>query len=57
MAGALLCVWDMVKYLEKDPAGNYPDTAIGDIRVLTTGDLRAIVRPEQRHGSALIDKD
>jgi cyclic pyranopterin phosphate synthase len=30
---ALLNVWDMVKYLEKDETGNYPDTRIGEIRV------------------------
>jgi cyclic pyranopterin phosphate synthase len=35
VAGALLCVWDMVKYLEKDATGNYPATAIADIRVLS----------------------
>jgi len=35
VAGALLCVWDMVKYLEKDDTGNYPSTAITDIRVLS----------------------
>jgi cyclic pyranopterin phosphate synthase len=34
VTGALLCVWDMVKYLEKDGSGNYPDAAISDIRVL-----------------------
>jgi len=34
VAGALLCVWDMVKYLEKDKTGNYPATAIEEIRVL-----------------------
>ncbi len=34
-AGALLCVWDMVKYIEKDRTGNYPATAIEDIRVLS----------------------
>ena len=32
--GALLCVWDMVKYLEKDSSGNYPSTAISDIHVI-----------------------
>jgi len=31
---ALLTIWDMVKYLEKDEAGQYPYTKIGDIRVL-----------------------
>jgi cyclic pyranopterin phosphate synthase len=35
VAGALLCVWDMVKYIEKDATGNYPSAAIMDIRVLT----------------------
>ncbi len=31
---ALLNIWDMVKYLEKDEAGQYPETAIMDIRVV-----------------------
>jgi len=31
---ALLNIWDMVKYLEKDETGNYPDTEIEGIRVL-----------------------
>jgi cyclic pyranopterin phosphate synthase len=30
---ALLNVWDMVKYLEKDETGNYPQTSIDDMRV------------------------
>jgi cyclic pyranopterin phosphate synthase len=30
---ALLNVWDMVKYLEKDEAGQYPGACITDIRV------------------------
>jgi len=30
---ALNTVWDMVKYLEKDKDGQYPDTRITDIRV------------------------
>ena len=34
VAVALLNVWDMVKYLEKDETGNYPDTEIEEIRVL-----------------------
>ena len=33
-AVALLNVWDMVKYLEKDETGNYPETEIEEIRVL-----------------------
>ena len=33
VAVALLNVWDMVKYLEKDETGNYPETAIENIRV------------------------
>ena len=31
---ALLNAWDMVKYLEKNKAGQYPETRIADIRVL-----------------------
>jgi cyclic pyranopterin phosphate synthase len=31
---ALLTIWDMVKYLEKDEAGQYPTTKIHDIRVV-----------------------
>jgi len=31
---ALLTVWDMVKYLEKDKTGQYPNTKIGEIKVL-----------------------
>jgi len=31
---ALLTVWDMVKYLEKDDRGLYPRTSLGPIRVV-----------------------
>jgi cyclic pyranopterin monophosphate synthase len=31
---ALLTVWDMVKYLEKDGRGLYPTTALGPVRVV-----------------------
>jgi len=31
---ALLNIWDMTKYLEKDADGQYPDAAITNIRVL-----------------------
>ena len=31
---ALLTVWDMVKSAEKDETGNYPETAITDVRVI-----------------------
>lgn len=31
---ALNTIWDMVKYLEKDEDGQYPDTKITDIKVL-----------------------
>ena len=31
---ALLTIWDMVKYLEKNENGQYPHTKIGEIRVL-----------------------
>jgi len=34
VSAALLNVWDMVKYLEKDETGNYPSTEIDDIRVV-----------------------
>jgi len=34
-AAALLSVWDMVKYLEKDKDGQYPATSISEIRVLS----------------------
>ena len=30
---ALLTIWDMVKYLEKDEAGQYPTMVITDVRV------------------------
>jgi len=32
---ALNTIWDMVKYLEKDENGQYPDTRMTDIRVLS----------------------
>jgi cyclic pyranopterin phosphate synthase len=32
---ALLTIWDMVKYLEKDEEGQYPTTRIGNIEVLS----------------------
>jgi len=35
VTGALLTIWDMVKYLEKDEAGQYPRTRITDVRVLS----------------------
>ena len=31
---ALNALWDVVKYLEKDKDGQYPDTRITDIRVI-----------------------
>ena len=31
---ALNTVWDMVKYLEKDDNGQYPDTKITDIKII-----------------------
>jgi len=31
----LLTLWDMVKQYEKDPQGQYPDTRIADVRVLS----------------------
>jgi cyclic pyranopterin phosphate synthase len=35
VSAALLTVWDMVKYLEKDEKGQYPSTRITDIKVVT----------------------
>ncbi len=32
---ALLTVWDMVKYIEKDELGQYPSTRITDLRVVS----------------------
>jgi cyclic pyranopterin phosphate synthase len=32
---ALLTIWDMVKYLEKDPSGQYPTTIIHDVNVIS----------------------
>jgi len=34
LTAALLAIWDMVKKYEKDKAGQYPHTAITDIRVV-----------------------
>lgn len=34
VAAALLNVWDMVKYMEKDETGNYPETRIEDVHVV-----------------------
>ncbi len=34
VAAALLNIWDMVKYLEKDETGNYPRTKILNIEVV-----------------------
>ena len=34
VTNALNTIWDMTKYLEKDRAGQYPDTCISDIRVI-----------------------
>ncbi|MEW6070751.1 MAG: cyclic pyranopterin monophosphate synthase MoaC [Candidatus Thermoplasmatota archaeon] len=34
ISAALLTIWDMVKYLEKDGKGQYPFTKIGNIRII-----------------------
>lgn len=34
VSAALLTIWDMTKKYEKDEAGQYPSTEIGEIRVL-----------------------
>lgn len=35
VSAALLTIWDMVKYLEKDENGQYPETLIREIRVVS----------------------
>jgi cyclic pyranopterin phosphate synthase len=35
VSAALLNAWDMVKYLEKDTKGQYPDTSMTEIRVVS----------------------
>jgi cyclic pyranopterin phosphate synthase len=45
VAVALLNVWDMVKYLEKDETGNYPETEIEEIRVLQKRKVRKRIEP------------
>ncbi|UCF08427.1 MAG: cyclic pyranopterin monophosphate synthase MoaC [Thermoplasmata archaeon] len=35
VTAALLCIWDMVKYLEKDEYGQYPTTSISDVKVVS----------------------
>ncbi len=34
VSAALLTIWDMVKYLEKDGSGNYPTTRIENVMVV-----------------------
>ncbi len=34
VSAALLCIWDMTKYMEKDGHGQYPDTRMENIRVI-----------------------
>ncbi len=35
VSAGLLNIWDMMKYLEKDETGNYPETRITDIEVVS----------------------
>ncbi len=35
VSAALLCAWDMTKYLEKDARGQYPETSVEGLRVLS----------------------
>ena len=42
----LLTVWDMVKYLEKDSGGQYPDTVVHSIQVMEK--RKEAVHGEQR---------
>jgi cyclic pyranopterin phosphate synthase len=34
VSAGLLCAWDMVKSLEKDDSGQYPNAVIEQVRVL-----------------------
>jgi cyclic pyranopterin monophosphate synthase len=45
VAVALLNIWDMVKYLEKDETGNYPETEIVDMKVLDKRKVLAKMHP------------
>jgi cyclic pyranopterin monophosphate synthase len=49
VSSALLTIWDMVKYLEKDRRGQYPSCRMTDIRIIskTKGDCNARRKPEQ----------
>ena len=40
---ALLNIWDMVKYLEKDGDGQYPETRIVDVRVVKKEKIKSAV--------------
>lgn len=42
---ALLTVWDMVKYLEKDPSGGYPTARLTDVRVVDKQKRRVVEAP------------
>ena len=42
---ALLTVWDMVKYLEKDEGGGYPHTSLGPVKVLSKWKSPEVVSP------------
>lgn len=41
---ALLTVWDMVKYLEKNARGQYPHTRVRDVRVVAKEKRRRLSR-------------
>lgn len=43
---ALLTIWDMVKYLEKDDSGQYPETEILNVRVDRKIKVRADESPD-----------
>lgn len=42
---ALLTVWDMVKYLEKDEHGGYPATRLGPVRVASKTKRPVVAEP------------
>ncbi len=59
VSAALLTVWDMVKYLEKDEHGQYPETKIENIRVVEKikGDARESESTRSHKSSSPVSVD
>lgn len=56
VSAALLTIWDMVKSMEKDESGNYPNTSIRNIRVLEKHKDKHFVTA-QPTGKEFVDSD